>query len=279
MRFIFCLLFTLFVSCNEKDGTVLVSRLQEMYACEEYTIDSPSYMHNIEHVMKLRVVNMSNSYINLPILEETINRKFSTTKISFDIRTYSEIPTPFVVYPRDLFEEHFKFGFITMVVIPDGSIIDGGNRQGAADGIPSLENVSLGRPVFFVKELALKSVNMGIVAHEIGHVLGLAHTFQDYDMYNKGLNCETGDKVPDTVTMPSNSLVDTKSCTHYLPDELKDIYTEKEKQEAGVNYMSYSPPTCLSSFTEGQIQFMRKMIEVNPLLNQSILKTDRINLK
>jgi hypothetical protein len=95
-------------------------------------------------------------------------------------------------------------------------------------------------------------------------------------MHNKGLNCDAGDNIPDVVTLPRQGSVSPRSCSYFAPREYIENYTTEEIDKATVNYMSYSPPTCLRDFSDAQIERMRKMIEVNPLL-QYAKTTNTIN--
>ncbi|MEL7118689.1 MAG: zinc metalloprotease [Bacteroidota bacterium] len=77
------------------------------------------------------------------------------------------------------------------------------------------------------------------ITHEIGHYLGLYHTFHN--------GCEIGDDIPDT---PPQS-IPTKGC----PVE-KDSCPNLPGKDQINNYMDYSYDSCLNKFTNGQIDRM-----------------------
>jgi hypothetical protein len=91
-----------------------------------------------------------------------------------------------------------------------------------------------------------------ILVHEVGHYLGLYHTFEGGCAGMSVADCESsGDKVCDTPPVHSSNAGCTviNSCTEAsdLPDDIN-------------NYMDYTNETCLNHFTEGQVMRMRATI-------------------
>jgi hypothetical protein len=87
--------------------------------------------------------------------------------------------------------------------------------------------------------------NLGYTTtHEVGHYLGLAHTFQ------KGCKAP-GDRVDDTPFM----LEPTSGCP---ADGTKDTCPKKPGLDPIHNYMDYSYDICYTEFTEGQAERMQK---------------------
>jgi hypothetical protein len=84
------------------------------------------------------------------------------------------------------------------------------------------------------------------LTHEIGHWLGLYHTFQGGCVGGTSSNCATqGDQICDTPPVQSSSSgcsVGKNSCTNDVPD-LPDMVR---------NYMDYSDGNCLNTYTAGQ---------------------------
>ncbi|MES2778264.1 MAG: M43 family zinc metalloprotease [Bacteroidota bacterium] len=84
------------------------------------------------------------------------------------------------------------------------------------------------------------------LTHEIGHWLGLYHTFQGGCNGGTSSNCASqGDQVCDTppvATSSSGCNVGQNSCTNDVPD-LPDMVR---------NYMDYSDGTCMNTYTAGQ---------------------------
>ncbi|KAH6897529.1 metalloprotease, partial [Coprinopsis sp. MPI-PUGE-AT-0042] len=108
---------------------------------------------------------------------------------------------------------------------------------------PELDGVVLSHgtvPGGFITHL-----NQGFtLAHEVGHWLGLYHTFE-------GESCDgQGDYVSDT---PQQSVAST-SC------EPSDSCGDLPGGDPFTNYMDYSPDACLSEFSTGQIRRMRDQI-------------------
>ncbi len=92
-----------------------------------------------------------------------------------------------------------------------------------------------------------------LIAHEMGHCLGLFHTHDnsDCDELVNGSNCNTcGDKVCDTPADPGLSGYVSSNCgyTGGLTDTNGDYYTPLTN-----NIMSYSLLDCITDFTPGQI--------------------------
>lgn len=78
------------------------------------------------------------------------------------------------------------------------------------------------------------------LTHEVGHWLGLAHTFQGG--CNGGFFAENIDDTPPVAEANFNCLFNLNSCTNDNPD-LPDMVE---------NYMDYAPGSCMNTFTLGQ---------------------------
>lgn len=98
-----------------------------------------------------------------------------------------------------------------------------------------------------------------LLAHEMGHYLGLYHTFEGLNCAN--FDCTTnGDKVCDTP--PDASVGNSASCTSpynsCLTDTLSGFTVDMPDQIA--NFMDYGNAGCHNEFTDGQAQRMRAAI-------------------
>lgn len=98
-----------------------------------------------------------------------------------------------------------------------------------------------------------------LLTHEMGHYLGLYHTFEGFNCANN--NCETdGDKVCDTP--PDASVYSITNCTDPMnscnSDTLSGYTIDMMDQTS--NFMDYGNDLCQNQFTEGQAQRMRAAI-------------------
>lgn len=104
--------------------------------------------------------------------------------------------------------------------------------------------------------------DQGISAvHEIGHYLGLRHTWGDPMIEDDP--CTADDGIDDTPIAATNS---QPTDPNNLPpcEELfdKDSCQDDELPDMIENYMDYSLETCQNSFTNEQIGLMRSMLEI-----------------
>lgn len=81
------------------------------------------------------------------------------------------------------------------------------------------------------------------LTHEVGHYIGLYHTFHNTPDCDPEANCETGgDKVCDTPVTPTNPSCTSPACSGTQQVE---------------NYMDYTSETCRNMFSQGQKDRMR----------------------
>jgi len=89
--------------------------------------------------------------------------------------------------------------------------------------------------------------------HEVGHWVGLYHTFQ-------GESCSSsGDEVSDTPAQ----LKPTSGC----PKKAPDTCPNKSGRDAIHNFMDYSDDVCLTGFTAGQIKRLRAQLRTYRNIN------------
>ena len=111
---------------------------------------------------------------------------------------------------------------------------------------PQLDGVVVARPYFGVNSFS--PFNKGrTVTHEVGHWLGLFHTFQDGCSGMTQSNCAIqGDLVCDTppASSPAYGCPGIRnSCSESYPSNLDDMT---------MNYMDYVDDACMYMFTQGQ---------------------------
>jgi hypothetical protein len=110
------------------------------------------------------------------------------------------------------------------------------------------------------------------MSHEMGHCLGLVHTFNDPPQYVNDPLCDVnGDYVCDTPADPAmNHAVDPNTCQYQLVkyDPLGVLYDPDEK-----NIMGYTHIDCMEYFSAGQGQRMRDIIAQNSALQQVLINS------
>lgn len=104
-----------------------------------------------------------------------------------------------------------------------------------------------------------------LFAHEMGHYLGLYHTFEGYCTNN---NCETdGDRVCDTppdgfpnYTMACSNPMGMNSCVTDTLSNYSNGYFPRDTVDFSLNFMDYGNGSCANQFTFGQAIRMRAAI-------------------
>jgi len=152
---------------------------------------------------------------------------------------------------------------------------DGGLATGPIFGDPfpsvCLSNFTGGIQIF----------NSQVLAHEIGHCLGLFHThektingIEEIPRTGNLKNCETaGDLLCDTpadFNLNFNPLYVDASC-YYIGEQTLNLYDYEPDPS---NLMSYSFPTCMTNFTVGQGERIRDFIFYTPLFDNYIIPAD-----
>ena len=130
-----------------------------------------------------------------------------------------------------------------------------GSTNGMADGVVINYNV-VGRnnPNAFSDQGYI--VRGRTATHEVGHYLGLRHIWGDSQ------DCNSDDGVADTpnATGQSNSDCDTtkNTCTN---DQILVNGDTLDLPDMVENYMDYSAETCQNTFTKGQVDLMKGVLE------------------
>lgn len=268
--FIFLVIMGLIISCNkEEDKPIMLS--EASYSCPQNAISNAQYQTDRVITYNVKVYKINGASFSKVRTASVLNAKqyFGGSNIQFDFYSVEELDIDVdVMSYRKYLREYYEQGHITLLIVPDNMLFeenvhDGSFTHGVANGVPKPENVSAGKPTIVIRETAALN---GIMGHEMGHVFGLPHTFANNDMRNKGLNCDTGDKVVDTVTPHPESGIYNESCELYLPKHLEGFYTDEEAENIVGNSMNYSPYNCMIGFSKDQHQKIRKMASINPRL-------------
>lgn len=90
------------------------------------------------------------------------------------------------------------------------------------------------------------------VTHEVGHYLGLRHIWGDSQ------NCNEGDGVDDTPNATDQSESDCNLSKNTCVDDILDLSDLPDMVE---NYMDYSAETCQNTFTKGQVEIMKGVLD------------------
>lgn len=89
-------------------------------------------------------------------------------------------------------------------------------------------------------------------SHEVGHYLGLRHIWGDAQ------NCNEDDGVEDTPNATDQSQSDCDTSKNSCVDDIPGIGDLPDMVE---NFMDYSAETCQNSFTKGQVEIMRGVLD------------------
>lgn len=89
------------------------------------------------------------------------------------------------------------------------------------------------------------------LTHEVGHYLGLRHIWGDGD-------CTEQDGIDDTPNADAQSDFDCNDTKNSCTDNISNVGDLDDMIE---NYMDYSAETCQNSFTQGQVDLMRGVLE------------------
>jgi hypothetical protein len=88
------------------------------------------------------------------------------------------------------------------------------------------------------------------LTHEVGHYLGLRHIWGDG-------GCTEQDGIDDTPNADNQSDFDCNEIKNTCVDDIQGI----DLPDMIENYMDYSAETCMNSFTQGQANLMRSVLE------------------
>lgn len=137
----------------------------------------------------------------------------------------------------------------------DGVVID---YRAFGRNNPNELDVGLGAPII---------VKGRTTTHEVGHYLGLRHIWGDGGGIFGGDSCGEDDGIEDTPNAGGQSQFDCDLSKNTCTGGSEDLPDMVE------NYMDYASEDCMNSFTVGQIELMRSVLEINRP-NLAMINTD-----
>ena len=248
------------------------------YACDSYKIVNSNFTSTSKIYFRVEPVVFGDNTFSEVLsnsLEKKLNDSFNAGNIYFKITPpiFKDLYRGNNSYESYL-EDYYNPIAIRILIIPDSiRFLEEKTKiiEGSSAGIPTIQNPSTGKPIIFIRYSQLLT---DLLTHEMGHAFGLFHTFEGSDTHNKGLNCDRGDEIPTTVTPDPFGSFYMEGCDYFLPDSRKSNYTQEEVRNIVENPMGQARPYCMKDLNKEQFQRIRKIIEVNSRLQDSILKIE-----
>jgi len=210
----------------------------------EWTIDVPTYFHVITNGEEGN--NETNVIESMHVLNNAFKLNTATFKFQFNFNlletTYTNEESWFSERSEEMpMKEALRTGECNALNIYSNS---GLGYLGFAY-YPQICQASQTRDGVIINERSVPGGSLGngdTLVHEVGHWLGLLHTFE-------GGCSGRGDSVDDTPAHEAHS--NCNLLTNVIPNTCGG-----EEPDPVNNYMSYSSDACMSEFTEGQYERM-----------------------
>lgn len=213
---------------------------------------------------------------------DTINKQFNPYNLSFSLSGINYIDSTYfyihsILARQELFTTFQDTTDINIFISDSFSPLapwQPSQGIGLANGflfsfIPDSFNVDNTNAIYLSGKDSTYDFISAYLSHELGHVLGLFHTFETWfgkELVN-GSNCSTtGDFVCDTHASPGLGGLCIYSSGEV--DSLGDPYTPDP-----FNYMEYSGAFCRTLLTPGQVTRMKGFLNTVPQLKRTICST------
>jgi hypothetical protein len=197
-----------------------------------------------------------------------ITRTYNAQK-DFDVFSDDEKLKSLAYWPSDqymnIWVTDVKTPYIGYTQFPDMSGLEG---LSPSYGPATTDGLVIDYKVFGRQVGAVTSALYGYgrtTTHEVGHWLGLKHTWGDVDCGN--------DYVNDTPPTRTSNQANDNSCTPVFSD--CEGSTTRNMIE---NYMDYTPDLCMNIFTQGQKERIRKVLATSPRRKSLVANSSRCEI-
>ncbi len=279
---------------------------QNALELETFFKNNPSKNYNGQRPMvRLALHNIvnfsgvgSNSWEDIRNVVNGLPAYFEQHNICFTVVSEDEISSNSFFYLSDFWDFNFTWQDMVKTNVVNNAIniyiVAAANSGGKATGFLSNNCLSFHDIDYPTVSLSntlgnTNTFNSQVLAHEIGHCLGLYHTHQEgFTCFNNTISCleeiprngnlancnDCGDFLCDTPADPgldfSTDKVNSSTCEYIGGETLNGFDYQPDTR----NVMSYTLPECMQWFTKGQGIRMRNFILNTPFFDDYVIPVD-----